>query len=457
MKDFDQKYQTAEVTGCDDDIQKVILNQHRRLADLKESVTDTSSKVGSNVASSEELLRSLGVTLPERPVVEAASSKSSALTLRSWEELSTEAEAAIEGEVSITDLLSDSEISGVEDKIQALRKAFDLEHKLDGLDWAIAGISGTLAALVDIFLVKVPSSPGMLGGQATEGGKLSDFFRDHLKGMYSADEIKVLEKEYWVPYDAATSRNLNETIAGLYPRSHRLQSLGHDPILGFLFGVKDIMCGQMTAIDKFGKIIVQDIPGAPTGIGLFQAIIQQIGHLKSDIGTAAGLPAPFLSLFQLIQVGSFGEKGRTVGDLARYMYLKGYDFGHFMAMSIPVLMIEVLVRTFYFLKRMSEGHSFMESLPFNIPGQPRKPKLQTMLFTAHTVATAANAGKVYFSGGNPLAINLPQWLWMCKSSIHQIKWVVWEKERERLAYTQEKLDTDWEAVNQQFLKSWTFS
>lgn len=453
MKDFDKKYQTAEVTGNDAGIQRVILHQQRQMDQLQEAVTSTTSKSQQCVDSSEALLESLGLTLPKRPI-SSPITKPTRVTLRSCEAIIHEAEAAIEGEVSITDLLSDSEISGVEDKIAALRKAFDLEHKLDGLDWAISGISGTLAALIDIFLVKMPSSNL---GSKIEGGALSDFFRNHLKSIYSPEEIKDLENAHWVPYDASTSKNLSEKVAGLYPRSHRLQSLGHDPILGFFFGVKDIMYGQMTAVDKYGKLIVQDIPGAPTGIGLFEAIMQQIGHLKSDIGTAAGLPAPFLSLLQLIQVGSFGEKGRTVGDLTRYMYAKGYDFGHFMAMSIPVLLIEVLVRTFYFLKRMSEGYSFEESMPFNIPGQPRKPKLQTMLFTAHAVATAANAGKVYFSGGNPLAINLPQWLWMCKSSIHQIKWVVLEKERERFAYTQEKLDADWEAVNEQLAKSWTFS
>lgn len=73
-------------------------------------------------------------------------------------------------------------------------------------------------------------------------------------------------------------------------------------------------------------------------------------------------------------------------------------------MSIPVLIIEVIVRTFYFLKRLSEGHGFMQSIPINVPGEPHKPKLQTMLFMAHTIATAANTGKVTFTS-NPLAIN----------------------------------------------------
>ena len=177
------------------------------------------------------------------------------------------------------------------------------------------------------------------------------------------------------------------------------------------------MKGRFSAIDKTGKLIVQAIPGAPSGIGLFEAFATQLGHLKSDIATAAGLPAPFMPLFQFLQFGNID--GRTVGELSRTMYTKGYDFGHFLAMSIPVAIIEVVVRLFYFAKRLHEGYSFLDALPINIPGKSRKPKLQTMLFTAHTIATAANAGKVYFAA-NPLGINLPQWLWFIKNSYHQL-------------------------------------
>jgi len=36
---------------------------------------------------------------------------------------------------------------------------------------------------------------------------------------------------------------------------------------------------------------------------LFDAIGRQLGHLKSDIATPAGLPAPFMGLFQKLQFG----------------------------------------------------------------------------------------------------------------------------------------------------------
>ena len=75
--------------------------------------------------------------------------------------------------------------------------------------------------------------------------------------------------------------------------------------------------------------------------------------------------------------------------MARGMYAQGYDFGHFLGMSMCPLTIEVIVRVAYFTKALSEGKEFSEALP--IAGQT---KLRTMLFAAHSVAAMANAGKI---------------------------------------------------------------
>lgn len=452
MDSCSDSYENIDVTGNDTELQKVILHQHQKINEIADSSKQVKKQADFAIASSEDLLRSLGKSLPERHQPTSVNKKP-VVQLHSWQEITAEAKAAIPDEVAITDLLSDREIIGVEQQLIRLRDEFDLQNKLDRLDYGIAGVAGVLAALVDIFLVKMPTTKGFLGGKSTQGGTLSDFFRDHLKNKFTEQEIHELEKNHWVPYDASMSKNLTEYVTGLGPRSHRFHSIGHDPILGFIFGVKDTICGTMTTIDSKGKFVTQTVSGAPIGMSLFEALGRQVGHLKSDIGTLAGLPVPFMPLLGLIQVGAFGEKGRTVGEMARTMYAQGYDFGHFLAMSIPVLIIEVLVRTFYFLKHLHEGHSFMQSIPFNIPGESHKPKLQTMLFMAHTISTAANAGKVTFTK-NPLTINFPQWIWFFKNAMHQLKWVTWAKEEERYAHVQKQLVHDWEHINDNFLAEW---
>jgi hypothetical protein len=101
-----------------------------------------------------------------------------------------------------------------------------------------------------------------------------------------------------------------------------------------------------------------------------------------------------MPLFQFLQFGQVGAHEHTIGEVARIMYRSGYDFRHFVAMSISTLLIEVMVRLGYFAKRLYEGYAFTEAIPVDLPGHGRRPKLQTMLFSAHLIATAANAGKV---------------------------------------------------------------
>ena len=90
------------------------------------------------------------------------------------------------------------------------------------------------------------------------------------------------------------------------------------------------------------------------------------------------------------------------------------------------MLTEVFVRISWSIKRIKkDGYSIKESIPFSL-NRERKPKLATMLFTAHSIATAINAGKVFFTK-NPLAINYPQWLAFAKYAFSQLKWSLYKK------------------------------
>ena len=231
-------------------------------------------------------------------------------------------------------------------------------HRLDAVDWSICGVAGILAALVDIFLIQMPRHPGFLGNKPAEGGPLANWFKEKVNATLTPAQVRKLEFENWTPYDAATSSNLSQPVDGLGPRTHRFQSLGHDPILGWVFGVKDILVGTFTAIDKNGKWVVQAVDSNDAAVktmDLFEAIGRQFGHLCSDVTTPAGLPAPLMPLLQMFQFGKFGRGEHTIGDVARIMYREGYDFRHFLAMSISPLLIEILVRLGYFARAGPRG------------------------------------------------------------------------------------------------------
>ena len=125
---------------------------------------------------------------------------------------------------------------------------------------------------------------------------------------------------------------MRQFLAVLYFLSHyhRLLSLGHDPLLGFVFGVADILTGRMTTIDKSGKIVsqVMEVYADRKESDVFAALAKQIIHFKSDITTSMGLPAPLMSLFNLLQFGSIGEEELTIAEIVQGMHYEGYDFIH---------------------------------------------------------------------------------------------------------------------------------
>ena len=67
---------------------------------------------------------------------------------------------------------------------------------------------------------------------------------------------------------------------------------------------------------------------------IFRALAKELAHLKSDVTTSMGLPAPLMSLFNLLQFGSVGEEEQTIAEIVQGMYYEGYDFIQFCSSSI---------------------------------------------------------------------------------------------------------------------------
>lgn len=417
------------------EINSVLLFQNAELNDI--SFADKTT-LDARISESEKLLQRLGYQLPEASHRYEKFRK--IMVVPTWESLCMEAEKADIENTGIESIFTDEELRDNSQYIRVLQKEFNALYHLDKNDLAISALAGILGAAIEILMVGIPKKTPT----GISAGKLSDYIRSEFSKRFPEEEMERLanSKVSKVPFDAQDNRNTEVYVDGLSAYYHRLLSLGHDPLLGFVFGVFDILTGRMTTIDKSGNIVSQVMNSYTdrTEKDIFSAIAKQLLHLKSDITTSMGLPVPLMSLFNLLQFGSIGEAEQTIAEIVQGMYYEGYDFIHFCSMSVPMMIIEALVRMCYAFKKIKEGHSVKDSLPITL-NREKHPKLATMLFIAHAGASAINAGKVYFTQ-NPLAINYPQWLAFGKYSYSQLKWILLQKPALRNNYIAMNLDRE---------------
>lgn len=396
------------------------------------------------IAESEDLLKSLGYSLENISKTSTVNTHKSIMTIPKWDELYGKAEVQTGTNVELESLFTQEELQNNSQAVLMLNAEYNALHKLDKFDVIISAAAGILGAAMDILLVGIPKKVP----EGLKGGPLSNYVRDWFDKKFPADDMEKLanSKVSKVPFDAQDNRHTTEHVEGLSAYYHRLLSLGHDPLLGLIIGVFDIKHGTMTTIDKTGKVVCQVMENYDNRkeSSIFAAIAKQLIHFKSDITTSMGLPAPLMGLFNLLQFGNIGDEDQTIAEIVQGMYYEGYDFIHFCSMSIPVMIIEVVIRLSYAIKRIKEGHSVKDSIPFSL-NREKHPKLATMLFIGHSVSTAVNAGKVYFTK-NPMAINYPQWIAFAKYSYKQLKWAIVEKPELRDAYVRGKINKELQTV-----------
>lgn len=399
------------------------------LKDAEVSITETKA-----------LLKSLGYKTDVLDTQINDGHRKNLMVVPSWEELCKEAEQHVGNSCTLESLCTEDELKSNELAIRQLNEEFNSIHRLDSFDITISALAGIVGALVDILLVGIPDKTPT----GIKAGTLSNYIRDYFDHKFPQEEMEKLanSKVSKVPFDAQDNRHTTVYVEGLSAYYHRLLQLGHDPLLGFIFGIADILNGTMTTIDKKGSIVTQIMENYADRkeTDVFLALAKQIIHLQTDITTTMGLPVPLMSLFNLLQFGSIGEAEQTIAEIVQGMYYAGYDFIHFCSMSVSAMIVEVMVRIGYAIRRVKDGCTIQESIPISI-NREKHPKLASMLFIAHTASAAANAGKVCFKK-NPLAINYPQWIVFAKYSYSQLKWALIKKPALRNIYVQHRNDKE---------------
>lgn len=420
--------------GMEQEINKVLVHHSVMLKEIQEKRKQASQF---DTSAAEKILKSRGYDLPPRKDSVAPLNKRRVVVVRPWNEILEEADKFVVGECEIESIFTEEELQQNKEAIRLMNEEFNQIHHLDKVDVAIGALAGMVGAAVDILMVGIPEKTP----EGLKAGPLSNYIRDYFDRKFPEEEMQKLanSKESKVPFDAQDNRHTTIRVEGLSAYYHRLLQLGHDPVLGFVFGVADILTGRMTTIDKTGKVVSQVMENYADRkeTEIFRALAKQIAHFKSDVTTSMGLPAPFMSMFNLLQFGNIGEYDQTIAEIVQGMYYEGYDFIHFCSMSVPAMLVEVIVRIGYAFKRINEGHTIKDSIPVAL-NREKHPKLATMLFLGHSAATAVNAGKVAFTE-NPMAINYAQWIAFTKYSYSQLKWAIIERPAIKDAYVTGKI------------------
>lgn len=167
---------------------------------------------------------------------------------QTWQELRHEAERRLMtrgvdlNTIRVDALLDAGEVDSIE---RRFRGEFSLSTRLDGYDLAAAAAAGLVAALVDFLVVRIPTDIVYLGQHVQAGSPLTQWLHS-----LSIPADNWLAQYFKTSYD--TLKPAMSAIGGFGPKTHRLQTFGHDPFVGLVIGTIDIMRGGLTAISDIG-------------------------------------------------------------------------------------------------------------------------------------------------------------------------------------------------------------
>jgi len=288
----------------------------------------------------------------------------------------------------------------------------------DKYDYMIAGTCGVIGGLIDVFLVGMPGKGKLtkVADNAVDGAVEKFASACGWKGgREGSDSIKsaigFLEGKFKVNYDHRHGGDV-DGLFNMNTKNHHIKSLGHSPdFIGCFFSI----LGQFTNTAHFvdgGKLIIVDtknfeLLGSSNFVAkIFSGFVNWLGHLFSDVagssgasGRGSGIPIPFYSLQQFVDVGAFGKDRQSFAKIAVQVFEKGYDLRHGLALAIPVLVTELLTRIMWVVKQHSyHKKAWSECLP-----SASNPELRRMLLIGHGSLCFIDVGDAALrSSGNML-------------------------------------------------------
>lgn len=311
--------------------------------------------------------------------------------------------------------------------------------KLTEIDFLVGITAGIIASVIDIVFVGTPEVVKIYkGGENFDGSILTGILRKIGNGNDKFSEmLKWLSEKCKVPYDIPAKKGV------VNPNNHRLRSFGHDPLIGLLFAVADIILGTATVVDNNGKLRVIVSGRKYPDSQKYLAVLYYLGHLLSDVCTARGLPIPGFITTQF-----FAGDDSSIARIAEQMYMDGYDLRHFAAMETPVL-IKNMITDAYCRMCMPDDAKVMESIADRQIRENRKKAYKYKLrLISDAVSCGGNVLKFFIppTMGNMTALNLPEWISLIRDTVIHTKYQMRDKNLEKIIADREIINENWKKL-----------
>lgn len=326
-------------TESEQETLKVLKMQEKQLERLESDINEDKANGKKDAEDLKDLRRRAEALLKKRGIIPSQKSTKPIDTsirvskddIPSWESLSKEAKTTIPEDVAYEDLLTKEEFQFCIDEVERINNEFsnktgifnkkDLSFlmvatALQTARWLIIqSICGDLGQTIDKD-ARLDHNDKSIKESVKESNKS---FQKHFENHGHRESIKNYKSWEQIvfssaPYDTAVgSAAFGENLEGGY---HRYKTLGHDPILGWIFGTANFITDTCT-LSNFNSYRISRVGtphfSEPTNLGtifyevfdstkedwlrLPAGIFAEFVHLKSDVFTKLGLPVPVLETF----------------------------------------------------------------------------------------------------------------------------------------------------------------
>ena len=319
------------------------------------------------------------------------------------------------------DLLSPEELNELDEHYNEINAQFAKITGLKKADVAFIGVAIGLQVLRQILQPKLDAEvldhENRDTADQTEK-EAKDQYKDASKTVndkLNNDDIDARHSRYYyastreilnpkVPYDVTNGTSPYVKLKG----NHRYNTLGHDPIAGYLFGTCNILTNTMTLTPAYhlktfhikkGKIVARGSflkalnysvkHFKQNKIDIVLAILKQFYHIKSDELSKKGLALPFAELFSPETAEELSDMGFDYANVKHVIKTVGRQFE--LAEMINFI-IAITHKLYLFIEDKHLNTSNFESKYSELisPDEVKKVRTKKVILISETIAVSSN-------------------------------------------------------------------